>query len=194
MTANLRVMIATDQIAARVQQLAQQIDAHYAPRQTARETATNDAHCETNTTAEKLVVVGLLRGSVMFLADLCRAMHHPHEIDFMTVSSYGNQTISSGEVKVVKDLDSSIAGKHVLIVEDIIDTGHTLNNVLQLLHTREPLSISLCCLINKPSRRQVQVNVQFKGFDIADRFIVGYGLDYAEQYRHLPYIAELQLD
>ena len=174
MSANLRVMIETEQIAARVKQLAQAIDAHYA------------------NSSESLVVVGLLRGCVMFLADLCRAMQHAHEIDFMTVSSYGSQTVSSGEVKIVKDLERSISGKHVLIVEDIIDTGHTLNKVLQLLATRDPRSIELCCFINKPSRRQVEVDVRFSGFDIADRFIVGYGLDYDEQYRHLPYIAELQ--
>lgn len=176
MSANLRVMIETEQIAARVKQLAQAIDAHYANSQ------------------ETLVVVGLLRGCVMFLADLCRAMQHAHEIDFMTVSSYGDQTVSSGQVKILKDLDGSIAGKQVLIVEDIIDTGHTLHKVLQLLATRDPCRIELCCLINKPSRRQVGVDVRFSGFEIADRFIVGYGLDYAEQYRHLPYIAELQLD
>lgn len=191
MSGNLRVMIETEQIAARVQQLAAQIDAHYA--QFARpNTGQVLSHQQQDHASDGLVVVGLLRGCVMFLADLCRALHHPHEIDFMTVSSYGNQTVSSGEVKVVKDLDSSISGKHVLIVEDIIDTGHTLNKVLQLLQTREPRSIALCCLINKPSRRQVDIDVRFSGFDIADRFIVGYGLDYAEQYRHLPYIAELQ--
>ncbi len=179
MSANLLVMIETEQIAARVKQLAQAIDAHY-------------ANPDSGYSQQSLIVVGLLRGSIMFLADLCRAMQHAHEIDFMTVSSYGSQTVSSGEVKIVKDLDSSISGKHVLIVDDIVDTGHTLHNVLQLLNTREPASIELCCLINKPSRRQLDIDVRFKGFDIADHFIVGYGLDYAEQYRHLPYIAELQ--
>lgn len=140
-----------------------------------------------------LVLVGLLRGSVIFMADLCRHVSLPHELDFMTVSSYGAGTTSSGDVKVLKDLDSDICGKDVLIIEDIIDSGRTLDKVVALLATRNPNSVEICTLISKPSRREVEVPVKFLGFEVPDKFIVGYGLDYDQKYRHLPYIGEIGL-
>ncbi len=141
----------------------------------------------------ELVLIGLLRGSVIFMADLCRHIQRPHELDFMTVSSYGDKTASTGEVKIIKDLDGDIKGKDVLIVEDIVDSGHTLSKVIELLQVREPNSIEICTLISKPSRREVDIFVKFLGFEMADKFIVGYGLDYNQQYRHLPYIGEIGL-
>lgn len=158
------------QIQQRVQALAVQIDADYS-----------------QSTGE-LVLVGLLNGAVMFLADLSRALHTPHRLDFMQVSSYGDQQASSGQLRVLKDLDGNICGKHVLIVEDIIDTGHTLQQTLGRLAERQTASLRVCTLLDKPSQRRVAVSVEYVGFQIEDVFVIGYGMDDAQRYRHLPYI------
>ena len=172
----LNVMISSKQIAARVKELGAAINAHY------------------QNSDKELVLVGLLRGSMIFMADLCRVIDKPHEIDFMTVSSYINKTtVSSGDVKIIKDLDSEIKDKDVLIVEDIIDSGRTLSKVVEILQTREPNSIEICTLVSKPSRREISMAVSFCGFEVEDRFIVGYGLDYDQKYRHLPFIGEIGL-
>ncbi|AOA59783.1 hypoxanthine phosphoribosyltransferase [Acinetobacter larvae] len=175
MTVDMRVMISAEEIQAKVKQLGQQIDAHYA------------------NSNKELVLIGLLRGSVIFMSDLCRQISKPHELDFMTVSSYGKSTTSSGDVRILKDLDGEIRGKDVLVVEDIIDSGRTLSKVLEILQTRGPNSIELCTLISKPSRREIDLPVRFLGLEVEDRFIVGYGLDYDQKYRHLPFIGEIGL-
>ena len=141
-----------------------------------------------------LVVVGLLRGSFMFMADLVREIHLPVEIYFMTTSSYGNAMNSNHDVRISKDLDGDIKGKHVLIVEDIIDTGYTLQKVRDILNLREPSSLTICTLLDKPSRREVDVPVDWVGFTIPDEFVVGYGIDYAQRHRNLGYIGKVILD
>lgn len=141
-----------------------------------------------------LVVVGLLRGSFMFMADLVREIHLPVEIDFMTTSSYGNAMNSNHDVRISKDLDGDIKGKHVLIVEDIIDTGYTLQKVRDILNLREPSSLTICTLLDKPSRREVDVSVDWVGFTIPDEFVVGYGIDYAQRHRNLGYIGKVIVD
>ncbi len=128
--------------------------------------------------------VCILKGSVFFFADLLRALTIPAEIDFMSISSYGNSTRTSGEVKMVKDLDRSIEGRHVIVVEDILDSGNTLSYLTALLRSRGPASVEVCTLLDKPERRQTSVQAKYKGRDIPDEFVVGYGLDYAEQYRN----------
>lgn len=138
-----------------------------------------------------LMLVGLLRGSFIFLADLCRHIDVPHEVDFMTVSSYGSGMSSNRDVRVLKDLEEDISGKHVLIIEDIVDTGHTLSKVREMLRLREPASLAICTLLDKPERREVQVPVEWVGFPIPDEFVVGYGIDYAQRYRHLSYIGKV---
>lgn len=140
-----------------------------------------------------MVLVGLLRGSFMFIADLCRAIAVPHEVDFMTASSYSSGMSTSRDVKILKDLDEDICGKDVLIVEDIIDSGNTLNKVREILALRAPKSLAICTLLNKPDRREVDVPVEYVGFSIPDEFVVGYGIDYAQRYRHLPYIGKIVL-
>ncbi len=137
---------------------------------------------------EPLVVVGLLRGSIIFMADLIREIKLPLKIDFMTVSSYGDSTSSSREVKIKKELDENIMNKNVLIVEDIIDSGITLNKIKQILQGREPSSIKICTFLSKPDRREINVEVDFIGMEIPDEFVVGYGLDFAQMYRNLPYV------
>ncbi|EEG84517.1 hypoxanthine phosphoribosyltransferase [Proteus penneri ATCC 35198] len=127
------------------------------------------------------------------MADLCREIDVNHEVDFMTVSSYGNGMTSTRDVKIIKDLDEDIRGKDVLIVEDIIDSGNTLNRVKEILSLREPASISICTLLDKPSRREVDVPVEWIGYSIEDKFVIGYGIDYAQRYRHLPYIGHVTL-
>lgn len=141
-----------------------------------------------------LLLVGVLKGAVVFLSDLLRAIDIPAAIDFMAVSSYGAATKSSGIVRILKDLDDSIEGRHVLVVEDIVDSGLTLHYMLENLASRRPASIKVCALLDKPERRQVEVHVDYLGFRIPDRFVVGYGLDYAEKYRNLPYIGVLRPD
>ncbi|ENU29453.1 hypoxanthine phosphoribosyltransferase [Acinetobacter sp. 2JN-4] len=175
MTIAMRIMISSEEIQAKVKELGEKINAHYAQSD------------------KELVLIGLLRGSVIFMADLCRAIEKPHELDFMTVSSYGGGTTSSRDVKILKDLDGEIHGKDVLVVEDIIDSGNTLNKVMQMLQTRKPNSIELCTLVSKPSRREIDLDVKFLGFEVEDRFIVGYGLDFDQKYRHLPFIGEIGL-
>ena len=143
------------------------------------------------TTTTKLLVVGLLRGSFVFIADLAREINVPVEIDFMTVSSYGNSMVSSHNVRILSDLNTDIKNTDVLLVEDIIDTGHTLNQVIKMLNEREPKSLEVCCLLNKSSRRETDINVNWVGFDIPDEFVVGYGIDYAQDNRHLPFIGKI---
>ena len=138
-----------------------------------------------------LVLVGVLKGAVLFLADLMRSIDVPCEIDFMAVSSYGSQTDSSGVVRILKDLDASIEDRHVLIVEDIIDSGLTLQYLLRNLGARDPASIEVCALLTKPERRKVELEPRYVGFEIPNRFVVGYGLDHGERYRNLPYVAVL---
>ena len=138
------------------------------------------------------LLICLLRGAVVFLSDLIRAIDIPLEMDFMAISSYGASTESSGVVRLVMDLKSSITGRDVLIVEDIVDTGRTLAYILDNLRTRRPADIKVCALLSKPSRREVQVELDYLGFEIPDKFVVGYGLDYAENYRNLPFIGVLK--
>ncbi|PWW08952.1 hypoxanthine phosphoribosyltransferase [Mangrovibacter plantisponsor] len=171
----VEVMIPAAEIKARVEALGRQITEHYRDR------------------GNEMVLVGLLRGSFMFMADLCREVHVPHEVDFMTASSYGSGMSSTRDVKILKDLDEDIRGKDILIVEDIIDSGNTLSKVREILSLREPKSLAICTLLDKPSRREVNVNVEYVGFSIPDEFVVGYGIDYAQNYRHLPYIGKVTL-
>lgn len=168
----IEVMISEVDIKDRVTQLGDQITAHYL-------------------TSDNLVMVGLLRGSFVFMADLTRAIKVNHSVDFITASSYGNSMESSRDVHILKDLDDSIKGKDVLLVEDIIDTGNTLSKVLQILSLREPNSIQICTLLDKPTRREQEVEVKWVGFEIPDEFVVGVGIDFAQKYRHLPYIGKV---
>lgn len=169
----VEVMISEAEIRNRIAELGQQITEHY------------------RDSGSDMVLVGLLRGSFMFMADLCRTIDVSHEVDFMTASSYGSGMASSRDVKILKDLDEDIRGKDVLIVEDIIDSGNTLSKVREILSLREPKSLAICTLLDKPSRREVNVNVEYIGFSIPDEFVVGYGIDYAQRYRHLPYIGKV---
>ena len=141
---------------------------------------------------QDLLLVCVLKGAIAFLSDLMRQICIPHAIDFMAISSYGASTESSGVVRILKDLDSNIAGRNVLIVEDIIDTGRTLNYIVQMLRTRNPKSIRICSLLSKPSRREIDVLVDYVGFEIPNKFVIGYGLDFGEIYRCLPYIGVLK--
>jgi hypoxanthine phosphoribosyltransferase len=141
---------------------------------------------------DDLHLVAVLKGAFIFLSDLIRHISGPVSLDFMAVSSYAKGTTSSGEVRLLKDLDTTLDGRNVVIVEDIVDTGLTLTYLQDILHARNPRSLRTACLLSKPSRRQVNVKVEYTGFSIEDRFVVGYGLDYAEQYRNLPHIAVLE--
>jgi len=138
-----------------------------------------------------LLLVGVLKGAVFFLSDLMRHIDVPCEVDFMAVASYGSATDSSGVVRILKDLDVALEGRHVLIVEDIIDSGLTLQYLLRSLGARNPETIEVCALLTKPARRKVEIEPRYVGFEIADRFVVGYGLDHGERYRNLPYVAAL---
>jgi len=140
---------------------------------------------------DEIHLVCVLKGGFIFMADLVRAMSHRVSLDFIAVSSYAKSTKSSGEVRMLKDLDSGLQGRHIVIVEDIVDTGLTLTYLQEILRARSPKTLRTACLLSKPSRRQVDVVVEYIGFTIEDRFVVGYGLDYAEKYRNLPYIAVL---
>ena len=141
---------------------------------------------------KELIVVGILKGAIIFLSDLIRSIEVPLTLDFMAVSSYGAGTSSSGAVRILKDLECSVEGKHLLVVEDIVDTGLTLKYLLDNLKARDPASIRICTFLDKPSRRLIPVQPDYNGFAIPDRFVVGYGLDFNEQYRHLPYVAALK--
>jgi hypoxanthine phosphoribosyltransferase len=165
------ILIPSDKLQARICELGAEIDRDYA--------------------GQDLLLLAVLKGSVLFLSDLMRCITTPHSIDFMATSSYGNAMESSGVVRIMKDLDQSIEGRNVLVVEDIIDTGHTLGYLVRILNARGPKSLEICTLLNKPARREVPVPVKYIGFDIPDKFVLGYGLDFVEKYRNLPYIAVL---
>jgi len=167
-------LISADAIAKRVAELGAQITAEYA------------------TAVGEVVVIGVLKGSVIFMADLVRHIALPITLEFMGVSSYGNETTSSGVVQITLDLTKSIEGKHVILVEDIVDTGHTVHYLLANLATREPASIKLASLLHKPERQEREVKIDYLGFTIPNKFVVGYGLDVAQQYRNLPYIGYVQ--
>jgi hypoxanthine phosphoribosyltransferase len=138
-----------------------------------------------------LLLIGVLKGAVFFMADLMRHLNVPCEVDFMAISSYGDATDSSGIVRILKDLDINIEGRDVLVVEDIIDSGLTLSYLIRNLESREPASLEVCALLTKPSRREIDIPVRYVGFEIPNKFVVGYGLDFAERYRNLPYVGVL---
>ena len=171
------VLISEEDVKSRIVALGEEITAFYQAKQ-----------------INKLIVVGLLRGSFMFMADLVRALKLPIEIEFMTTSSYGSGMTTNHDVRISKDLEGDIRGEHVLIVEDIIDTGYTLEKVREILNLREPASLAICTLLDKPSRREVQVPVEWVGFEVPDEFVVGYGIDYAQRHRHLGYIGKVILE
>jgi len=166
-----KVLITEEEIGKRLGELATEVDRDYAGRD--------------------LLLVGVLKGAVMVMADLARALHHPAEMDWMAVSSYGSGTKSSGVVRILKDLDQDISGRNVLVVEDIIDSGLTLSWLMSNLSSRGPASVQVCTLLRKPDAAQVDVPVRYVGFDIPNEFVVGYGLDYAERYRNLPFVGTL---
>jgi len=139
------------------------------------------------------LVIGVLKGAVFFIADLLRHLTVPCELDFMAVSSYGSSTHSSGVVRILKDLDIPIAGRHVLVVEDVIDSGLTLSYLMKNLASRQPASLEICTLLTKPGHKRLNIPIRYIGFELPDAFVIGYGLDYAERYRNLPYIAVLEL-
>lgn len=167
-----KVLISEEQIAARIAQLGEQISRDYQ--------------------GKNLLLISVLKGSVVFMADLMRAITIPMQIDFMSVSSYGSGVKTSGVVKIIKDLDQPIAGYDLLIVEDILDSGLTLSYLSEILQSRGPKSMRLVTLLDKPERRQIEVETHYVGFTIADEFVVGYGLDFNEKYRNLPYVGVLQ--
>ncbi len=168
------VLIDSETLHRRVRELGAEIDADYAGRD--------------------LVLVGVLKGALIFMADLMRAMSLPCEIDLMAVSSYGSSTVSSGVVRILKDLDTPISGRDVIIVEDIIDSGLTLQYLLRNLRARDPASLEVCSLLTKPERRRVDLPIRYVGFEIPNRFAIGYGLDHGQRYRNLDYIAGLEQD
>lgn len=167
-----KVLFSKEQLAKRIKELAKQLDKDYA--------------------GKTPLMVAILKGSVMFFTDLIREMTLPLEIDFMSISSYGSGVKSSGEVKMIKDLDNKIEGKDVIIVEDIVDSGYTMKYLTHLLEARNPSSIKICALLDKPSRRETDVAVDYKGFEVGNEFVVGYGLDYAARYRNIPFIGILK--
>ena len=167
-----RILITSEEIGARVRELGQQITNDYA--------------------GQDILMIGVLRGAFVFMSDLARSIKRPLDIDFMAISSYGASTNSSGVVRIIKDLDEVVQGKHLLIVEDIIDSGLTLNYLVENLKSRKPASVRVCTLLSKPDRRQVDVQVDYNGFIIPDYFVVGYGLDYSGKYRNLPFIGILK--
>ncbi len=166
-----RVLLTEEQLGARLDEIAAQIDVDYAGRE--------------------ILVVGVLKGAVMVMADLARRISTPLAMDWMAVSSYGSGTKSSGVVRILKDLDADLTGRHVLIVEDIIDSGLTLSWLLANLRSRGPASVEIATMLRKPDAAKVEVDVKYVGFDIANEFVVGYGLDYAEKYRNLPFVGTL---
>ena len=172
MAETVRVMISEEDVDKRIEELGRQISEDYAGKQ--------------------VHIIGILKGSVFFMCELAKRITVPVSMDFMSVSSYGDGTASSGVIKVVKDLDESLEGKDVIVIEDIIDSGRTLSYLLDMLEKRLPNSLRLCTLLDKPDRRVKKVNVDYVGFEIPDEFVVGYGLDYAQKYRNLPYIGVVE--
>lgn len=168
-----RVLVSEEDLQRRIDELAARVSADYAGRD--------------------LLVIGVLKGAIFFIADLVRRLEVPCEMDFMAVSSYGSSTHSSGVVRILKDLDHPIAGRHVLVVEDVIDSGLTLSYLLRNLASRGPASLDICTLLTKPRHRALPLTARYVGFDLPDVFVVGYGLDYDERWRGLPHIAELEL-
>ena len=166
------ILISEQAIQDKVRELASAVDADYV--------------------GKEILLVGVLKGAVMVMADLARALETPSSMEFMAVTSYGSSTSSSGVVRILKDLDREIEGKHVLVVEDIIDSGLTLNWLLRNMRSRGPASVEVCALLRKPEAAKVDVPVKYLGFDIASEFVVGYGLDYAERYRDLPFVGRLK--
>jgi hypoxanthine phosphoribosyltransferase len=166
-------LIAEEALQARIVELAAKVSEDYAGREP--------------------LVIGVLKGAVFFIADLLRHLTVPCELDFMAVSSYGSSTHSSGVVRILKDLDIPIAGRHVLVVEDVIDSGLTLSYLMKNLASRQPASLEICTLLTKPGHKRLNIPIRYIGFDLPDAFVIGYGLDYAERYRNLPYIAVLEL-
>ena len=166
-----KILVQQDELAHRVRQLGEEISADYSGREP--------------------LLVGVLKGAVFFLSDLMRHLEVPCEVDFMAVASYGSSTDTSGVVRILKDLDAPIEGRHVLIVEDIVDSGLTLSYLLRTLSARAPASLDVCALLTKPERRKVDLPIRYVGFEIPNRFAIGYGLDHGERYRNLPYVAAL---
>ena len=172
MAENIRVLISEEKIACKIKELGELISKEYE--------------------GKNIHLICVLKGGVFFMTELSKHITVPVSIDFMSVSSYGDGTVSSGRVRILKDLDETIEGKDVLVVEDIIDSGKTLSYLIEMLSTRKPNSLKLCTLLDKPSRREADVTVDYTGFQIPDEFVVGYGLDYAQHYRNLPYIGVVQ--
>ncbi|MCH5270667.1 MAG: hypoxanthine phosphoribosyltransferase [Lachnospiraceae bacterium] len=174
MSEHIRVLLTEEEVDDRIQAIGEQVSRDYAGKQ--------------------VHLVCVLKGGSFFMCELAKRITVPVSLDFMAVSSYGATTKSSGVVKIVKDLDETIKGKDVLVVEDIVDSGRTLSYLLEMLKSREPASLRLCTLLDKPDRRVVPVDVDYTGFQIPDEFVVGYGLDYAQRYRNLPYIGVVEFD
>ena len=172
MADKIRVMIPEEEIDAKIREIAAQITKDYE--------------------GKEVHLVCILKGSIFFTCELAKRIDLPVTLDFMSVSSYGDGTESTGRVKIVKDLDENIEGREVIVVEDIVDTGRTLYHLMEVLRVRKPASLKLCTLLNKPSRRVVEVDVDYTGFSIPDEFVVGYGLDFAQKYRSLPYIGAVE--
>src|SRR5215510_8707324 len=168
------ILIGEDALQSRIRELGAEVSSDYA--------------------GKELLLVGVLKGAVFFMADLMRSITVPCEIDFMAISSYGASTDSSGVVRILKDLDINIEDRHVLVVEDIIDSGLTLSYLVRNLESRSPASLAVCALLTKPERREIDVDVRYTGFEIPNEFVIGYGLDYGERYRNLPYVAVLDPD
>ena len=174
MSEHIRGMFSEEEVDARIAELGAQISKDFA--------------------GEEILAVGILRGGAFFCTELTKRITVPVVMDFIEASSYGQGTVSSGKVKITKDLIEDIEGKNVIVIEDIIDTGRTLSLLLEMLRSRKPKCLKLCTLLNKPERRVVEVNVDYNGFHIPDQFVVGYGMDYAQHYRNLPYIGILDLE
>ena len=174
MAEKIRVMLSEEEVNRRIQEIGDQISKDYA--------------------GEEVHLICVLRGSVFFTCELAKRITIPVSIDFMSASSYGSNTISSGVIKIVKDLEDPLIGKNVIVIEDIIDTGRTLSHLLKIFQERNPKSLRLCTLLDKPDRRVADVDVDYTGFQIPDEFVVGYGLDYAQKYRNLPYIGIVEFD
>lgn len=166
-----KILVQQDELAHRVRELGREISADYS--------------------GEDLLLIGVLKGAVFFLSDLMRELDVPCQVDFMAVASYGSSSDSSGVVRILKDLDAPIEGRTVLVVEDIVDSGLTLSYLLRTLRARNPASVDVCALLTKPERRKVDLPIRYVGFEIPNRFAIGYGLDYSERYRNLPYVAAL---